>query len=103
MSYSVYTLTYDNDFDVNYLGYSYYLVDASSGNITLSLPTSICWPGQSFIFNRIDSSTNSVTIEAKTNYSINNGSSISLSSHEYTETVNKDGTNWISPKFTYTF
>lgn len=63
-------------------GFDTYLVDATSGNITLTLP-SYTGDGPNIMISRIDSSTNTVTIvAADTGITVNGASSVSLNSHE---------------------
>ena len=54
-----------------------YILDATSGNITLTLPT-ILADGQMYIFTRVDTSANTVTIKSALLNTINKLSSITL-------------------------
>lgn len=80
-------------------GYSYFPTDCSAGNITITLPTSV-WDGLCYIFNRTDSSTNVLTLDAHTG-TVAGGSSITIGPKTYVEAVFLNG-DWMIPRITYT-
>jgi len=104
MNYVYYTINTDLDMDTNqgeYYGYGYYLVDASAGNITIQLPGS-GYNGMAFVFNRIDNSTNTATFQAKTGFTVNGASSITLGISQFISPAMLNNTNWLCPCVTYT-
>lgn len=65
-------------------GYDTFLVDASGGNITLTIP-SAAGDGPNFIVSRIDNSTNTVTIisiDSGSGITINGSSSVTIGAHQ---------------------
>lgn len=97
-SYNIRTVT--SDMDMNYNsddGYDLYIVDASSNNITIDLPTSY-WEGLYWQFQRIENtSLKTVTINAPSGKTINGNSSISILGNEYCQMIYSNG-DFICPK-----
>lgn len=60
-------------------GYTGFLVDASKGNLTLTLPDSPTWDATYWCFIRTDSSGNTATINTVNSQTINGASSVTLS------------------------
>ena len=98
-NYSTCLITSDIDQGSNgYDGYNYYIIDASSGNITITLTSNYLSNGLYYYFNRIDSSTNGVTLLCPNGYTINGNSSLSLNIGQSCEIVfNND--DWIASRF----
>lgn len=63
------------------LGYNTFLVDASAGNIIITIPTNP-GDGSNFTINRVDTSINTVTIVATGSNINGTASPVSLASHE---------------------
>jgi hypothetical protein len=66
----------DLDLD-NWDGYNFFVIDATSGSITISMET-IVGDGMNFYCQRIDTSANTVTFTPKAGQTVNGGSSYSL-------------------------
>lgn len=100
---SLYTETITNDIDLdNESGSNYFIIDASSNNINISLPT-IGSNGMNFEIIRIDSNLlNTVTFTPKTSQTVNNNSSTTFAVNSYASLVSNDS-NWICPKQIITF
>lgn len=93
-------ITSDIDFDVgSWSGYNYFPIDCSGGNININLPSSL-WPGLSFYFNRVDSSTNILTFIPNTG-TIENNSTLTASGKTIIECVYDGVGNWYAPKSSY--
>lgn len=101
MQYYPYPITSNTDFDTGSIQYyNYFPIDASGGNITITLPTSV-WDGLSYILIRDGNSVlNTVTINAHTG-TLNGGSSVTLQIKNYCECVYING-DWKCPKSSYT-
>lgn len=90
-----------DDIDMNtdgYTGYSYFCVDCSGKNINITLPTG--WSGLTFVFNRFDTTTNTLNFIPQTGDTINGGSNTTLDAKNYCEAVYLNG-NWYCPRFAY--
>lgn len=77
---SAYITSVNSDTTVD-CGYDTYLVDASSDNVILTMPTPV-GEGVLFTFSRIDSSANTVLIVGGSSENINGATSFTLLSHE---------------------
>jgi len=101
--YSTGYINSNNDMNATgFVGYQLMIVDASSGSISIILPTS-GGDGTSYIFIRIDSSSsNTVTFTCQSGDTINNATSIIMPINRYSE-IYYWGNNWIFPEYTFTF
>lgn len=89
------TLSSSKDMNDDYTYfYGFLFLDASSGNMDIDLTDQGIGYGVFYEFYRIDSSTNTCTINAKTGYTINGNASITLSNGQYLKLID-NGTNWI--------
>lgn len=99
MSYSYTTITSTVDMNQNSLEFfEYFLVDATSGNIEIKLPTS--YDGSYFQFHRKDTSSNTVTFICQTGDTVNGGSSILLPINRYCQVI-KIGNDWRTPRISF--
>ena len=85
----IYNVTSSETID---LGYDTFLVDATGGNITVTIPTSP-GDGSNFMISRIDSSSNTVTV-VPTSADINGSSSVSLGVNENAKLGASNGDWW---------
>ena len=72
--------------------FSLYVIDATSGNITMTLPAAADFKSQAFLFKRVDGSGNSVAISSSDN--IDGSGSKSLASQYSSVIVVSDGSTW---------
>ena len=70
-------------------------VDATTGNITISLPAASSCTGRSYTVAKSDASANSVTIDPNSTETINGKTTIVLSGQYDWLELRSDGTNWI--------
>jgi len=70
------------------------LVDASSGNKTITLPDASTCSGRQYIIKKIDSSSNSVVITPQAGQTIDGQTSISINTQYAIVRVVSDGSNW---------
>lgn len=70
------------------------LVNASSGNITISLPSSSTASGKFYIIKKIDSSSNIVTIDPYSSETIDGKSTYDLTVQYQFVNIYCDGTQW---------
>lgn len=100
-SYTIYTINSTCDMSQNGLdGFQYYYIDASSGNITVTL-TSNCFTGSYYPFMRVDSSSNTVTfIPSSSAITINSKTSLILPINTECDMIFSNN-NWTAPKFSY--
>ncbi len=97
MSYSI--ISYDTNFSVMIEdGYYVYLVDASSNDIDISLDDISLYDGVAFLFIRLDSSINVVTINPYSGQLIDGSSTKLLSVADKSIEIISYGQNWISHK-----
>lgn len=88
--------------DSTHDGYNFFLIDATSGNIIVTLAATT-WDGNYFRFHRDDSSVNTVTIQVASGsgHSIYTPaglvSSIALDVNEYIDTAISVGNVWYAP------
>lgn len=73
--------------------YSVYLANATSGNITVSLPDADLVPGAVYTFKKTDSSGNYVRFQSSTS-NIDGASTLSTTTRYVAYTVLSDGTSW---------
>ena len=78
--------------------YNYILVDATSDDVTILLPSDL-YDGLAFQFVRIDDSANNVVVAAQNSKTINSGVSIDLGPAQLTIAVAL-GANWFAPVHT---
>jgi len=71
-----------------------FLVDATSGAVTATLPTSSGLTGRQYVFIKTDSSGNSVTVDGFGSETINGSLTYVLGAQYKRVTVVSDGTNW---------
>lgn len=99
MSYSYTTLNSTCDMELNNLQYfDYYLIDASSGSISITLP--FLYDGSYLQFQRIDTSSNVVTLLPQTGETLNGTSSVIFPINRYSQCF-KNGTNWRIPRISF--
>ena len=79
--------TVNDDIDI-------YLMDATSGNLTVTLPTANSAVGRDIDIKKIDSSANTVTIDGNGSETIDGNSGIVISSQHNSLTMVSDGSNW---------
>ena len=77
--------TVNDDIDI-------YLMNATSGNLTVTLPTNSA--GREIDIKKIDSSANTVTIDGNGSETIDGNSGIVISSQHNSLTMVSDGSNW---------
>lgn len=94
-TYSILYLTNNITININD-GYYIYYVDASSGNIDISLPDIYLYDGVSFRFCRKDNSTNVVTIYGYSGQNIDGSSSFTLNGFRTSREVVSFAQNWFS-------
>ena len=99
MSYSYTTLNSTCDMNQNNLEfYDYYLIDASSGNISITLPTA--YDSSYYQFQRIDTTANTVTLLPQSGDTVNSTSSLLFPINRYAQLI-KIGTNWRCPRISF--
>lgn len=75
------------------IGLNTKLIDATSGNITITLPTAVSNVA-AFIIKKVDSSTNTVTIDGNASETIDGDLTLTIyDQYNYIEIIS-DGTNW---------
>ena len=72
-----------------------YLVDASAGAVTATLPSAVGLAGKQYRIRKVDSSANAVTLAAAGSETIAGVASITLTRQYQTRMVDSDGTNWL--------
>ena len=70
--------------------------DATSGTVNISLPTSVGIAGRSYIVMKIDSSANTVVIDANASETISGDLTLTLTGQYDWVTLRSDGANWIT-------
>lgn len=102
MNYDPLNITSNLDMDdSDYTAYIYYLIDASAGDVTISL-TAYLWDGQTFYLNRTDTSSNNVYLTPKSGSTLSNStSSLPLNVGQMC-ILTSVGTNWTAPRISYT-
>jgi len=70
------------------------LGDATSGAITITLPSAAGIAGRVYVVKKIDNSTNAVTVAASGSETIDGATSVSLSTQWGSVRVQSDGSNW---------
>lgn len=70
------------------------LVDATAGNVTITLPTAVSRRGRRIIVKKTDSSNNLVIIDPDGSETIDGSSSISLTQLNASREMMSDDTNW---------
>ena len=70
------------------------LVDAAAGNVTITLPTAASMAGRKLIIKKIDSSINSVTIDANGAETIDENTTAVITVQWMTYVIQSDGTTW---------
>jgi hypothetical protein len=99
MSYSYTTINSTVDMNTNSLEYfEYFIVDATSGNIEIKLPTA--YDGSYFQFHRLDTTPNLVTFVPQTGNTVNGGSSFLLPVNRYTQVI-KIQNDWRIPRIAF--
>ena len=93
------TITSNFDIDSQFDGTQSYFIDASSNNITITLPVIV--DASIFIFTRVDSSNNIVTIQSKPNYTIRGLSSLNLG-NDNIASLQRFGINWFVTRVAFT-
>lgn len=89
----------DMDSESYYSGYYFFVVDCTSSNITITLPT-ITGDGITFSFVRTDTTTNILYIDVQTTNTLNNGTAAKALPYNKSVEVISYGTNWIAPVMT---
>lgn len=70
------------------------LVNATSGAVTITLPTAVGYAGLRFIVKKIDASGNAVTIATTSAQTIDGAATVSLTAQWQVQEVISDGANW---------
>jgi hypothetical protein len=78
----------------------FYIIDASSNNIDITLTSNYISNGLYYYFIRIDNSNNVVTLTAPNGYTINNSNSVNLNNNQTCEIIFNNN-NWLCPRYTY--
>lgn len=81
------SLTTSNEIEV-------YLIDATCGNITVNLQSSIISEQYPIVIKKIDSSANTVTIDGYLSETIDGGLTVVLSTQYDSITIISDNSNW---------
>jgi hypothetical protein len=71
-------------------------VDATSGAVTISLPTAVGITGRRYTVKKVDSSSNKVTIDASSTETIDGALTKDLSSRYQTIDIVSNGSNWLT-------
>jgi hypothetical protein len=71
------------------------LGDASSGAITITLPTAVGIAGRVYVVKKIDNSSNVVTVAASGSETIDGATTYTLSSQWKYVTIISNGSNWL--------
>ena len=87
----VHTVTVDTTLGANH---HVVLVNASDGNRTITLPNATTCKGRQYIIKKIDSSSNTVTISAQSEQTIDGQSSVDITEQYGIVRVVSDGSNW---------
>jgi len=85
-------VTEDTNMDLKYSGVS---VDATSGDVTVSLPNAALIPYKSFFIKKVDSSANTVTVDAADSETIDGTGTFVISTENKSIIIKSDGVNWI--------
>lgn len=70
-------------------------VDATSGGVTITLPTAVGITGRHYIIRKLDSSANAVTVDGNGSETINGATTYSLSSQYQVVSLMSDGAGWM--------
>ncbi len=70
------------------------LVDATAGNFTITLPTAVGDKGRHYVFKRIDSTSNTVTIDGLGVEEIDSDLTVSIDLEDEVVQIVNDGANW---------
>lgn len=70
------------------------LADATTASFTLTLPTAVGRTGKYYVIKKIDSSTNTVTIDADSTQTLDDGLTAVLTDQYEAVIVFSDGSNW---------
>jgi pimeloyl-ACP methyl ester carboxylesterase len=70
------------------------LVDATSDNLTMTLPTATSSPGRVYVVKKIDSSANTVTIDGNASETIDGATTQAISTQWASLTIQSNGTSW---------
>jgi hypothetical protein len=99
MSYSYTDINSSVDMSLNNMEYyEYFFIDANSGNINITLPSS--YDGAFFQFHRIDTSSNDVTFYPASGDTINGTSSLLFPINRLSQVIKKN-TDWILPRISF--
>lgn len=99
MSYSYTTITTTCDMEQNNLQYyDYYLLDASAGNISITLP--VLYDGSYIQLHRIDTTSNTITLLPQSGETLNGTTSVLFPINRYAQCV-KIGSNWRIPRISF--
>ena len=74
--------------------HNYILANASSGNITITLPDATTCQGRGYIIKKIDSSSNTITIDGNGSQTIDGSLTQTLSTQYEVIRIISDGNNW---------
>lgn len=97
---TMYTSLVTSSIDLDYNDmFQHFVVDCSSGNINIDM-TSLIYTGYYFIFNRIDTSSNTLTLTARSGQTINGTTTYNVPIKGYTECVGLS-TDWLCTTFTH--
>lgn len=77
----------NNDFTFN--------SDATSGNVTVNLPTAVGCKGRIYTVRKLDASVNTVTIDGNSTETINGATTVVLSAQYSFRMMQSDGANWM--------
>lgn len=70
------------------------LCDATSGNITVTLPAAASNSGRIYVIKKIDASANTVTIDGNASETIDGATTVVLSAQYASKMIQCDGSNW---------
>lgn len=87
------TVTKTSSFTASLAEAALYLIDASSGNITVTLPAAGGAGNRGFIFKRIDGTTNTVTIDGNASETIDGALTVTID-QQYGSLTISCSTNW---------
>lgn len=74
--------------------YGFYLCDATSGGITVTLPMAGAYKGVRFYVKKIDATANTVTIDGNASETIDGSATQTITAQYVCLTVMSDGTQW---------
>lgn len=81
------------DFTVSYEA-GVYLVDCTSGAVTVTLPPAANYKGSSFHIKKIDNSANGITIDPYSTETIDGNTTIAINLQYVSYRLSSDGSNW---------